>query len=84
MCDLSAAITEFLVAFKIACNTTKVLSRQQRYSAGGIGTFVVHTWYISLQYNEHVPTMEAENSITLTTYDSVNVLIALTWNSEND
>jgi len=51
-----------------------------RHSAGG-----VHLLYVvCIIRNAHALLMEAEHSITFTTYSSVNVFIALGWSSEND
>ena len=44
----------------------------------------VRTYLVCIVCNAHAQVMEAENSITLTMYSSVNVFIALRCHSEND
>jgi len=44
----------------------------------------MHTYMVGIVRNVHARVMEAENSITLIIYTSVNIFIALEWHSEND
>lgn len=52
-------------------------TRVQRYSAGGVDTFVVRWYIVRITRNAHAREMEAGNYITLTVYKRVNLLIAL-------
>jgi len=60
-------------------------TRVPRHSARGVGTLVVGMYIcVGTVHNVHAQEMEAENSIPLIIYSSVNIFIALGWCSEND
>ena len=53
-----------------------------RHSAGGVGLSYVRAYVVRIIRNARAQVMEAENSMTLTIYSSVNAFIALGCRSE--